>query len=82
MAAAATAGLRRWLANQAKGRTGIIPRWLLNGYITTGHRRHRQSRVVGWTRAEGYDGGFGEVNNATDTAGGGDGTAMAAAAAK
>ena len=43
-------------------------------------------RVDGWTDADGcgqrgYDGGFGDVNNATDTAGGGDGTAAAAAAA-
>ena len=39
---------------------------------------------VGWLDGcgqRGYHGGFGDVNNATDTAGGGDGTTVAAAAA-
>lgn len=66
---------RRWLANQAKGRTGIIPRWLLNGYTTAADA----VSPGGGMRAEGYDGGFGDVNNA-DAAGGGDGTTAAAAA--
>ena len=42
----------------------------------------RRRAVVDGCGQRGYDGGFGDVNNATDTAGGGDGTTMAAAAAK
>ena len=71
---AAAAGWRRWLANQAKGRTGIIPRWLLNGYTTAD-----SANVAGWLDGcgqGGYDGGFGDVNNAAVAAGGGDGTAV------
>ena len=38
----------------------------------------RRRAVVDGCGQRGYDGGFGDVNNATDTAGGGDGTAAAA----